>query len=261
MMAACDKCGTQNPEEAAVCEGCGAAMASQAPAAGSVADAEQPFPVYQPPRSSAQPSSVHSRASANAASAQHHPEHGTNSGSHKRSDKAHSGPPDFHHLMIDPDSLPHPHTGIELMPWKDLSTAQKASRLAVAGVGVVLLALAVHGFIGMIGGSSGPAGVKSAADSAAAAMGESERKDGIQSLCKVFQIYGLPKSAGDADAAAKNAAELFKLPGSEPQARSVAILTQIAHEFSDGKLKAADCAAAGEPLPTSAANGGDSDSP
>ncbi len=88
------------------------------------------------------------------------------------------------------------------------------------------------------------------AESSNAPITEGDRKDGIQSLCKVFQIYGLPKNDHDAAEATRNAAELFKLAGNQPAERSAYILTTMVAEFRQGKLSQADCAEAGAPLPT-----------
>lgn len=81
-------------------------------------------------------------------------------------------------------------------------------------------------------------------------MTDSDRRDGIESLCKVFQIYGLPKNEQDAAGAAKNASELFKLAGNQSPERSLFILTTIVGEFRSGKLKDTDCAEAGAPIAT-----------
>lgn len=81
-------------------------------------------------------------------------------------------------------------------------------------------------------------------------MTEGDRKDGIESLCKVFQIYGLPKNDHDATEAARNAAELFKLAGNQSRERSTYILTTIVQEFRSRKLSQADCAEAGAPIAT-----------
>ena len=72
-------------------------------------------------------------------------------------------------------------------------------------------------------------------------------------MCKVFQIYGLPKNDHDATEAARNAAELFKLSGNQSPERSAYILNAVVAEFRGGKLGQADCAEAGEPLPTTEA--------
>jgi hypothetical protein len=90
---------------------------------------------------------------------------------------------------------------------------------------------------------------------------EGDRKDGIESLCKVFQIYGLPKNDHDATDAAHNAGELFKLAGNQSPERSSYILTSIVGEFRSGKLGQADCATAGAPVPTNAAESPDNSGP
>ena len=83
---------------------------------------------------------------------------------------------------------------------------------------------------------------------------EGDRKDGIGSLCKVFQVYGLPKNDHDATEAVRNAAELFKLAGNQSPERSEYILTTIAQEFRSGKLSQRDCAEAGAPIATTEEN-------
>lgn len=89
-----------------------------------------------------------------------------------------------------------------------------------------------------------------AADGSNAPITEGDRKDGIESLCKVFQIYGLPANDHDASEAAKNAGELFKLAGNQSPERSAYILGSIVSEFRSGKLGKSDCEAAGAALPT-----------
>jgi hypothetical protein len=84
-----------------------------------------------------------------------------------------------------------------------------------------------------------------------APLSDAERRDGIESLCKVFQIYGLPKTENDVAAAVKNAGELFKLGGGEAPGRGGYIFQSLAGEFRDKKLGGTDCAQAGAPLPTS----------
>ena len=84
-------------------------------------------------------------------------------------------------------------------------------------------------------------------------MSESDRKDGIESLCKIFQIYGIPKNQQDAVGAAKNAAEMFKLAGNQSPERSRFILTAIAEDFRAGTLTGNDCAQAGAPIATAGA--------
>ena len=121
--------------------------------------------------------------------------------------------------------------------------------------GAVLLFLIFFFLRGMLRGLGGGSGTTEPAPSAQgsgadAQITEGDRKDGIESLCKVFQIYGLPKNDRDATDAAHNAAELFKLAGNQSPARSNYILTTIVAEFRSGKLGQADCTNAGAPVPT-----------
>jgi hypothetical protein len=99
-------------------------------------------------------------------------------------------------------------------------------------------------------GGRGTVAPAPSAEGSNAPITEGDRKDGIESLCKVFQIYGLPKNDRDATDAAHNAAELFKLAGNQSPARSNYILTTIVAEFRSGKLGQADCTNAGAPVPT-----------
>ena len=134
------------------------------------------------------------------------------------------------------------------MPWSALTPAQKAGRAAVILVIVIVVLAALRGVAGMLPGRGGsvqsPAGVAQTE----VVLSDADRKDGLQSLCRVFQIYGIPKSDAEADAAAKNAAALFKLGSNQPTERSAVILDRVAHEFSAKQLTAADCAAAGQPV-------------
>ncbi|MFZ2062160.1 MAG: zinc ribbon domain-containing protein [Candidatus Binatus sp.] len=140
--------------------------------------------------------------------------------------------------------------GFELLPWNELSSNQKAGRV-VAGIVVLFLIFFFFRTIlrGLVGGR-GTIQPAPSADGSNAPITEGDRKDGIESLCKVFQIYGLPKNDHDATDAAHNAAELFKLAGNQSPERSNYILTSIVGEFRSGKLGQANCADAGAPLPT-----------
>jgi hypothetical protein len=138
--------------------------------------------------------------------------------------------------------------GFELLPWSQLSSGQKAGRVVAGVVVLFLFIFFLRGLFRGVGASNrSPAEPQSSTD----AMSDGDRRDGIESLCKVFQIYGIPKTDLDATAAAKNAAELFKLAGNESPERSEFILTSVAGEFRAHKLTAEDCAQAGAPLPTS----------
>ncbi len=103
---------------------------------------------------------------------------------------------------------------------------------------------------GLGGATSGTTENAPSAQSSGVPITEGDRKDGIESLCKVFQIYGLPKNDHDATEAAHNAAELFKLAGNQSPERSAYILTTIVREFRSGKLSQPDCAEAGAPITT-----------
>lgn len=148
--------------------------------------------------------------------------------------------------------------GIEWIPWAELTTGQKIGRIVAAFIVVIVLFSVVKRVTGPSGREAASNEQQSAAE-ARGALSESDRKDGIVSLCKVFQIYGMPKNDDEAAAAARNAAELFKLAGNEGTDRSLYILDTLAHEFSSGKLKSPDCTVAGEPLPTSGTANGATD--
>ncbi len=145
--------------------------------------------------------------------------------------------------------------GIEWLPWSELSGGQKIGRLLVSmlvlALGIAVIRIALDFALTRRGASRLPA---PSAD--AGPLSANDRSDGVQSLCKVFQIYGMPLTANDAAAAAKNAQELFKLAGNETPGRSAFILTTLASEFRTGTLKADDCAAAGEPVSASAGTSG-----
>jgi hypothetical protein len=142
--------------------------------------------------------------------------------------------------------------GFELIPWSQLSPGQRAGRAIAAVVVLLLLFFFLRGMLRGLGGGASTASTGNAPSAAisGAPITEGDRKDGIESLCKVFQIYGLPKSDHDATEAARNAGELFKLAGNQSPERSEYILTSIVGEFRAGKLKQDDCAEAGAPIPT-----------
>jgi hypothetical protein len=151
--------------------------------------------------------------------------------------------------------------GFELLPWSELSPGQRAGR-AVAGVVLLFMVFFfLRGILRDVTGSRGNSAPAPAAEGSNAPITEGDRKDGIESLCKVFQIYGLPKNDKDAAEAAHNAAELFKLAGNQSPERSTYILTSIVGEFRGGQLGQADCAQAGAPIPTNPADSSDTSSP
>jgi hypothetical protein len=153
--------------------------------------------------------------------------------------------------------------GIEWIPWGDLNGGQKLGRLLALAVFVVAILIVARGVMRKMRPATSetvqaPALEISASD---IALTSNDRRDGIVSLCKVFQVYGVPNSDDTATNAAKNAAQLFKLAKQTPE-RSLFILNAVAHEFSSGKLTGADCATAGEPLPAATdTSGGAGDAP
>jgi hypothetical protein len=237
-MPACRQCGKQNPEGTVFCGYCAASLAapSTKPAVQSGAPAAKPSIAAQPKVLDPAPSS---------------PKHEVK-------------PPPARMLRPEVRSQPPPPPpadskgkAIEWLPWSELSAGQRAGRAAAAVVGLLLIFFFLRGILRGMGSSNSSA---SAPQGSEVAMTEGDRKDGIESLCKVFQIYGIPKSEQDATGAAKNAAELFKLAGNQSPERSMFILTTIAGQFRDGTLKAVDCAEAGAPIGTVDSSGGSPDS-
>jgi hypothetical protein len=142
-------------------------------------------------------------------------------------------------------------SGFQLIPWSELSQTQKAGRSAAAAVALLVVLFLVRAmWRGLSGATSATSQNASSVQTPAVPVIGSDRRDGIESLCKVFQIYGLPKNDHDATEAARNAAELFKLAGNQSPERSAEILTTIVREFRSGKLSRADCAQAGAPIAT-----------
>jgi hypothetical protein len=140
--------------------------------------------------------------------------------------------------------------GFEWIPWSELSPGQRAGRSVAVVVAVLVILFFLRGMLrGVVGG--GTAGTAPA--QSASALTDGDRKDGIESLCKVFQIYGLPKTDKDGAEAANNAAELYKLSGNQSAERSAYILNTVVGEFRAGKLGQPDCAEAGYPLPSTKA--------
>ncbi len=134
--------------------------------------------------------------------------------------------------------------GIEWIPWNELSGGQKAARALVILVVVAIFAVLIRGALNAVM----PMLKSAPLDEAKAALSEEDRKDGIVSLCKVFQIYGIPKNETEARTAARNAADLFKLAGNRTADRGLYIFDSLSMEFSSKRLTAQDCAAAGVPL-------------
>lgn len=134
--------------------------------------------------------------------------------------------------------------GIELLPWSELSARQKGGRVA-AGLVVSLL---MFSLMCAVLRDVGPSNQSVAPQRSDGPLTDNDRTDGIASLCKVFQIYGIPKDRKNVVGSVKNAASMFKLGDDQSPERSSLILTLIAAEFSAGKLSDQDCAEVGEPL-------------
>lgn len=153
------------------------------------------------------------------------------------------------------------NAGFELIPWIELSSGQRAGRVAAALVVLLLISFFLRGILRSLVGSRASSEPSPVADGANAPITDGDRRDGIESLCKVFQIYGLPKNDSGATEAVHNAAELFKLAGNQSPERSTYILTSIVGEFRAGKLGDTDCAQAGAPIPTNPVETPDNSSP
>ena len=137
-----------------------------------------------------------------------------------------------------------------MIPWSELSGTQRMGRLVAIAVVIFLFIVLVRVLLSSLAGIRGGGGAGPEVGGSNAPITEGDRKDGIESLCKVFQIYGLPRNDHDATDAAKNASELFKLAGNQSPERSTYILNSIVQDFRAGKLGKSDCEAAGAPLPT-----------
>ncbi len=142
--------------------------------------------------------------------------------------------------------------GFEWIPWSELSPGQRAGRSVAVVVALLVILFMLRSVLRNLVGGGGTAAIAPSAQSASA-LTDADRKDGIESLCKVFQIYGLPKNDKDAADAANNAAELYKLSGNQSPERSAYILNAVVADFRAGKLGQPDCAEAGYPLPTTQA--------
>ena len=235
-MPACRQCGKQNPEGTVFCGYCAASLA---PAKAPIAPSQTTSTVAQskqPPEPTA--SILKHEVKPQAAPAKvFKPE------SRLQPGRAQTPP------QPPPGDSKGKGGSIEWLPWGELSAGQRAGRV---GAGVVVLILIFFFLRGMLRGL-GSSNSNAERQDSAVSMSESDRRDGIESLCKIFQIYGIPKNQQDAIGAAKNAAEMFKLAGNQSPERSTFILTAIAEEFRSGKLQGNDCAQAGAPISTAGA--------
>jgi len=234
-MPACGQCGKDNPAGTAFCGYCGTPLAKPAgdPASPSLKPGGKPIvlPQIRGGSSSPQPK-------------QFKPEIRT---------------PTFH--TPPPSGGDKGSGGFELLPWSELSGGQRAGRVVAGLVVLFLILFFVRGMLRALNISRGANEPAPSADGSNAPITDADSKDGIESRCKVFQIYGLPKNDHDAAEAARNAAELFKLAGNQSLDRSTYILTSIVGDFRTGKLGQADCAQAGAPLPTNPPESPDNSSP
>ena len=233
-MPACAQCGKENPEGTAFCGYCATPLAR--PAADIAAQSSKPGgrPIVAPQIRGGSPPPKPSKPEIRTPTFQAPPSSG-GSGRGKG--------------------------GFELLPWSELSASQRAGR-AVAGVVLLFMVFFfLRGILRDVTGSRGNSAPAPVAEGSNAPITEGDRKDGIESLCKVFQIYGLPKDDKGATEAAHNAAELFKLAGNQSPERSQYILTSIVQEFQAGKLGQSDCAQAGAPIPTNPPDSSDNPSP
>ena len=118
----------------------------------------------------------------------------------------------------------------------------------------------LRGILRDLTGSRGNSAPAPSAEGSNAPITEGDRKDGIESLCKVFQIYGLPKNDKDAAEAAHNAAELFKLAGNQSPERSSYILTSIVESSAAANWASPTARKRERPIPTNATDTPDSSS-
>ena len=228
-MPACAHCGRQNPEGTSFCGFCAAPLTPAAAASAGEKTSTAHF--------GAPPGKPEAKAQSKAA------------------------PPEFRRPVPEEAAQAARKGGIEFLPWSELSGGQKAGRAIALGVAALIVLLALRGVIRMTIGERGASAPAPSGPGAIENLSAGDRKDGIVSLCKVFQIYGMPKTRDDADAAAKNAAELFKLAGNQSPEQSAIILRIVAQEFSNGRLGTADCAAAGQPIGAPTESGGNPGTP
>jgi hypothetical protein len=210
-MPACGQCGKENPAGTTFCGHCGASLAAPAKPAS-----------RNPP--AAPPSQAMHEV------------------------KAQPRPPRLEARIPPPPPINKNKGRIEWIAWSDLSAGQRLGRAGAILIAVFLVYFFLRAIVRDLvfrPGESQPAQV---AETPQVPLTQGDRKDGVESLCKVFQIYGMPKKPDDAAQSAKNAAELFKLAGNQSHDRSVFILNALAREFQTGALRGSDCAQAGVPL-------------
>jgi hypothetical protein len=218
-MPPCRQCGKDNPEGTVFCGYCGTPLA----------------------KSNGEPTLAPSKPVGNPA-----PSPSARGSSPSKPFRPELRTPSFHA----PPPPPKGKGGFEWIPWSELSGTQRAGRLIAIAVALFLFIVLIRVLLSSLAGIRGAGGVGPSAGGSGAPITEGDRKDGIESLCKVFQIYGLPNNDREATDAAKNASELFKLAGNQSPERSEYILKSIVEDFRAGKLGKSDCEAAGAPLPS-----------
>jgi hypothetical protein len=203
-MPACGQCGQENPAGTTVCSNCATPLAADAKSAGdTVAPSQVHKVVFTPPPA---PKQVKRPASIPAAPA------------------AKSG------------------GGIEWIPWSEMSGAQKAGRAGAIGVAILVVLFMMRMFFG---------GAKSSVETVIGVraqpseppLTDADQADGLASLCQTLKIYGIPKDDNEAADVARHSEDLFKLPGDRSVARSIFVLTTLAHEFQTGALAMSACPA------------------
>jgi hypothetical protein len=234
-MPACGQCGKDNPEGTAFCGYCATPLARPASDPSSQSSKPGGKPIVSPQI------------------------RGGSSSSQPKPFKPEIRTPTFH--TPPPSGGDRGSGGFELLPWSELSPGQRAGRVVAALVVVFLIFFFLRGMLRSLIGSRSSSESATVAQGANAPITDGDRRDGIESLCKVFQIYGLPKNDSGATEAVHNAAELFKLAGNQSPERSTYILTSIVGEFRAGKLGETDCAQAGAPIPTNPVESPDDSSP
>ena len=255
-MPVCRQCGKQNPEGTIFCGYCAASLAS--PSKPPIATPPKPTLVTPPPNPSIGAQAKPPPPEPTASILKHEvkptavPPKVFKPESRLQPGRAQTAPP-----PPPPADTKAKGGSIEWLPWGELSAGQRAGRAAAGVVVLILIFFFMRGMLRGVASSN-----QSTSDQqGTVAMSDSDRRDGIESLCKIFQIYGIPKNQQDAIGAAKNAAEMFKLAGNQSPERSTFILTAIAEEFRAGKLQGNDCAQAGTPISTAGADNAAADVP
>ena len=144
---------------------------------------------------------------------------------------------------------PKPSKGIQWIPWSELSGGQKAGRAIAAMLAVVAILFLLRTFLGRLKLPGDQTVATTTAQSSEPPLTAADRADGLASICPTIKIYGLPKNDDEALNVANHSEDLFKLPGDRSVARSIFILTSLAHEFQRGSLAMSACPPPSAPAP------------